>query len=58
MEYKVIWQSHLYGISFVEANSPEEAKVKALANEDTNFDHLDPNSDWEIESIEKIEDSS
>lgn len=55
MLYKVIWLSYLYGESRVEANSIEEARAKALAGGDEGFEQLDPNNDWEIESIEEIE---
>lgn len=53
-QYKVVWQSYLYGESKVEANSLEEARLKALANEDDDFEQLDPENDWEIESVEEI----
>ena len=55
MIYKVVWVSKLYSESMVEANSPEEAKVKALANEDEDFEQLDPDGDWEIDSVLEIE---
>lgn len=55
MKYKIVWQSYLYGESSVEADSPEEAEIKALKGEDEDFEQLDPNSDWEIESVAEVE---
>ena len=58
MKYKVVWVSrqYLYGESSVEANSLEEAELKAQAGEDTNFERHDPYRYRDIESIERIED--
>ena len=57
--YKITWVSRLYGTSIVEANSQQEAFEKAMRGEDTDFEQLDPNSDWEIDpetdSITEIE---
>lgn len=53
--YKIGWKSNLYGESLVEADSPEEARAKAMADLDSGFEQLDPEGDWEIVDITEID---
>jgi len=49
--YKIVWKCYYYGESVVEANSPEEAKLKAKDGQATDWEELDPSEDWEIDSV-------
>jgi len=52
--YKIVWKCYYYGESVVEANSPEEAKLKAKDGQATDWEELDPSEDWEIDSVSLV----
>lgn len=55
--YNIMWKCHTYGQSGVFAQSKEEAKQKALDGKDFEFEMFDPTEDWEIVSVEFVEDT-
>lgn len=56
--YKINWRATIYGQSFVEAKSVEEARKKAQRHEDYDFEEEDTEPDWEIGSITKMGDDA
>ena len=45
--YRIYWESTTYGESFVKAKNIKEAYDKMRNNEDTDFNPIDMNQDWE-----------
>jgi hypothetical protein len=53
--YKATWIDKRYGESGVNGNSLAEATENANKGNDFNFEELDPSGDWELVSVELIE---
>jgi len=45
--YRIYWEATTYGESFIEANNIQEAYNKMRNNEDTGFNPIDTDQDWE-----------
>lgn len=53
--YKITWVAATYGESVVEAESKAEARQLALQGKDHDFETVDSHPDWEIESVQQLE---
>lgn len=55
-KYRIVWVSSIYSESWVEAKDEAEAKAEANAGKDKDFEPYPDQNDWEIHSVEPIED--